>query len=589
MQFASLREKLLKENKIQFYKEILDYMNNPYSQISINCCEYLEEIQAKSIILYIKELYDNDRSEFKSRILFGQLIKWQKTLLTFQELKEAEKRIDEFNLVIYDDNYIKSSNEIRQLLELYAKAKSSITKMENELCVDRYLDRVAENDFSFLISVFDEIHKKTEKKIERYKKIFIKKWNTTNVCNLIIHKQIRGNMDNQVCSLVPSKRNKTILFILDGLGMGQFLWSKNVVPTNKNFTYSENIFEWLNNNRLSEEYVLGAPLITDTAAGLCQIFTGETSKETRIFSSNMKKRTEKGNYYLNVKKEEEVYFKRISGNNSNSFTVDISSEGQSMEIFYCSKYDERNVSGFSKLIFDGAKVTSVVPWERVFSMLPLKCVEMDKGAIVVYITSIDNSGHTMGSFSQFERYEHEKVNQLFKNFLIGLAQHNPEIFDGNMNLMITADHGMTESYRINISQKDIREALNSIHQQVEYIIEDNRAELLYGVSGSLKESKAALEKYFEEKSIEMKILIKGDDLFDSFIPDVDDRFDNTSPDLVMLLVSEGIFHSKEVKEELMHFGGHGGHSFDEVFVPNIQIELNSELLDKITDRFLKLD
>lgn len=59
------------------------------------------------------------------------------------------------------------------------------------------------------------------------------------------------------------------------------------------------------------------------------------------------------------------------------------------------------------------------------------------------------------------------------------------------------------------------------------------------------------------------------------------------PDIVARFVGEGLFYSNpQANEHLLHFGGHGGYSVDEVFVPLIEVNLNNELLEKIKKRFL---
>lgn len=587
MKFKILREKLLLDNQIDFYKEIIGLMQNPFGILSSECKQYLERNGFVETEQYLKKLEKESKELYKRNITFGQLVMWEKYLFVYLDLMSVKYELMNISLVYYEDNYLKSNEQIHKVMTVFAKAKAAISKMESELSVDRYLDTIAESDFTFLVKIFDDIHRIAEKKLDKYKQLYTTKWNSGNVCEILLHKLVRSNMDNQVCSLFPSKRKHTFLFIIDGLGLGQYLWSKEVVPANHNFVYSENVFKWLSDSKLSEEYILGAPLVTDTAAGMCQIYTGKTSRETRVFSSTIK-RYDRGSF-TGIKEESEEDFKDIANTDNFSFTVDVSSECDVMNIYYCSKYDRNRISGFSKYIFDGAKVTSIVPPERVFSILREDCRDLQKGATVVYITSIDNSGHVMGSFSQFERYEHEKLNSLIRNFLIELAKEQPELFDGTTSILLTADHGMTESYRINISRKDILDELHRNHEHAERLIEANRALFLYGVSGFIEDSKDILKKYFERKDIDALVLSTGDELFDSFMPAQDANYIDTTPDIVVLLVSEGIFYSKDVGKNLMHFGGHGGHSIDEVFVPAVEIELNQELLVSLNSRFLKFE
>lgn len=587
MKFKILRAQLLHDEKIEFYNEIIRLMQNPFGILSAECKQYLEQIEASDIETYLRTLSKESKDTYKQNITFGQLVMWEKYLSAYLELIAVKKELSNITPIYYEDNYLKSNEQILKIMTFFAKAKAAISKMESELSVDRYLDTIAESDFSFLVNIFDEIHRITEGKLEAYKFLYTTKWNTGNICKILLHKLIRSNMDNQVCSLFPSKRKHIFLFIIDGLGLGQYLWSKEVVPLNQNFVYSENVFKWLAESKLSEEYILGAPLVTDTAAGICQIYTGKTSKETRVFSSTVK-RYDRSNF-TRVKEELEINFKEIANTDNLSFTVDISSECEQMKIYYCSKYDRNRIFGFSKYLFDGAEVTSVIPPERVFSILREDCRNLQIGATVVYITSIDNTGHVMGSFSQFERYEHEKLNSLIRNFLIELAKEQPELFNGGISILLTADHGMTESYRINISRKDIMDELHRNHEHVERLIEANRALFLYGVTGIVEKSKDILKSYFKDRNIDVMILSKEDELFEEFMPSADLDYIDTTPDIAVFLISEGIFYSKDVGEKLMHFGGHGGRSIDEVFVPTIEIELNQKLLEAIESRFLKFE
>ena len=194
----------------------------------------------------------------------------------------------------------------------------------------------------------------------------------------------------------------------------------------------------------------------------------------------------------------------------------------------------------------------------------------------------------MGSFSQFERYEHEKINQLFRNYLIDMAKKHEDFFDGNTSILITADHGMTESYRINISKTDIIGIMRQVNEKPR-IVEANRAEFIYGITkGQEQVCVTALQEWFDDRKIDALILTHGDPLFEEMTPQNDPNYDNTTPDIIIFLISEGIFYSKDVGDNLMHFGGHGGRSVDEVFVPLINIEMNSKLYGEISNRFLNL-
>lgn len=588
MNFIDIRDKLLISNNLTEYNEIVSFMRNPLSGLPPKAKQRLLDFGNSSFETEIITWFKTAPSDYDEKIRLGQIIIWQEILLAYEALSESYKLLKDIQVVVYKNDYLKSVNQVRSTLDIYAKSKAAITTLESHLGVDRYLDFIAESEFGILREKFDDIHRILDTKLTEYKKLFALNWGNTNVCDVMIHKLVRPNMDNQICSLFQHSKKRVWLFIIDGCGMGQYLWSKSVVPINVNLAYSNNIFKWLSDNNLLDEYILGAPLVTDTAAGMSQIFIGKNSKTTRIFSSTVNDDTHKKDF-IPIKSLPTQSFAKIANTECQSFTVDISSENYDMKIYYCSKYDERNVSGFSKYIFDGAEVKQVALPERVFSFLREDTQKDSSGASVIYITSVDHYGHTMGSFSQFERYEYEKLNQLFKNFLIDTAKNHPDFFDGSTSIVITADHGMTESYKINISRDTISRFLAQYHEYPS-IVDANRAEFIYGISKSkIGPCAQGLRTFFSSKKVNALVLTKNDELFSAFIPEYEQGYSNTSPDIIVLLISEGLFYNKNTSEHLMHFGGHGGHSVDEVFVPLINLELNKELYNKINNRFLNLN
>ena len=587
MDFLKIRDSLLISEEMDIYNAIISFMDNPNFALSAKAKAWLVDNDYSDFESFIIHWFKTNPSDYNVKISLGQIIIWQEVMVAYKSLIKAYTLISQAQVVVYSNDYLKSVSQVYSILDIYAESKAAITTLESHLGVDRYLDNIAEKEFGVLRKKFDRIHKILDSKLAEYKKLFTKNWGNTNVCDLMIHKLIRPNMDNQICSLVQSNKKRVWLFIIDGCGMGQYLWSKRVVPMNVNLAYSNNIFTWLAENKLVDEYILGAPLVTDTAAGLSQLFTGKSSKTTRIFSSTVNDNSEKK--YTSVKSLSPSAFNHVANTDNQSFTVDISSEKDAMTIYYCSKYDEKNASGFSKYIFDGAEVKQVALPERVFSFLREETDKNLSGANVIYITSIDHFGHTMGSFSQFERYEYEKINQLFKNFLIDTAKNHKELFDGTNSIIFTADHGMTESYKNNISKNDISRFFLQYNERPT-IIDANRAEFIYGISkNKIEQCALGLRTYLSSQKINALVLTSKEELFSSFMPDNCTDYHETTPDIAVLLISEGLFYNKNTSEHLVHFGGHGGHNTDEVFVPLLNIELNNSLYEKINDRYLNLN
>jgi hypothetical protein len=581
-----LREKMTIDENFKAYTQMIDFMKNPIIEVDRYLLIYLESMAEYTILEEIRSTFYSDRTFYRGKIIYGQVVIWEEFLIALQKVDKAKETISSYSISYYDNNYLKSTSEIKKVLNIYGEAKAGITMLENALGVDRYIDLIAQDDFKLIDKKLNVLKTLVEKILLKYKELYISKWNTTNVYEIVRHKLFRKNNDNQLCTMLKHSQKRVLLILIDGFGAGQLFWSRKVVPLNSSFTYNENILEWLVSNRLSEEFVLGSPLVSDTAAGLTQIFTGCKSKLTRVFSSNL---MIEGNWRVQSTKKLNVNeFQQIADTFNPSITLEAMSELGESNIYFCSKYDSNNISGFSNYIFDSSNVKSILPPERVFAVLQDELNFSKEWLTVAYISSLDNSGHTMGAFSQFERYEHEKLNTIFKNFLIQIAKEKPELFDGETSVLITADHGMTESYKININRRDISDLLESKGIRAT-IVEDNRALLIYRLTQEQTIlSQNIIEEYFKDIAVDATLYTKGDMLYDEFIPDANSMFLNTNPDIIVSLVSEGLFYSKNIKENLMHFGGHGGTSVDEVFVPLINIELNRRLLQELENRFISL-
>ena len=206
------------------------------------------------------------------------------------------------------------------------------------------------------------------------------------------------------------------------------------------------------------------------------------------------------------------------------------------------------------------------------------------------MTAIDNTGHTMGAFSKFEKFEHLKLNSLFKNFLIELAIDFPSLFDGQTSILITADHGMSESARLMINRHEIASYLNNNGIKKPVIIEDNRALLLYGIEGEKqKMCEHLLQRFFESKNVVVDTITKQDTQFLQYFSrsQTNPEKPDIMPDIVVRIISNGLFYSNtSISKHLMHYGGHGGSSISESFVPLIELVLSDDLLRKLKARFI---
>ena len=582
----NIRNYLLRSNDTDTYEKILEFLNEPQKDdiLSISMCfqkEIQETVRNKLEEIYLQ--YKTNRTIYENEIRLGQAIIWQEVLVAYKSITNAINKISTFNLRPDTSIYSLASHEMSKLLSIYSEIQIALSNLERVLGVDRFLDRVSGSTFDVLEEMLSNAKRDIEEKAQKYKSDFQTLWNTTNINTLLRHKLIAQNTQNQICDLSSSNCEQVVLFVIDGFGFSQYLWNCGFEANKTNFTFNENIFSWLSHNNLSKENLLGSSFITDTAAGLAQIYLGQCSGETGIIASKIRMRNDATNF---------IHVKTISSNEfdsafhyKNSITDLIALEGKQTKVYYCSKYSDQP-SGFSKCIFKSAEIVPVLPPERVFSLLmdDIKLGNMD-GLQIVYLTGIDNSGHTMGAYSNFERFEHQKIGYLFRNFLIELASDFTEMFDGKRSIIITADHGMFESSKKIISRTEISDFLYKQEIKRIKLVENNRAMLVYNEGYSDNDTIVqALQAFFDSKNLQIDIQSTVSNTFSACLKDCKEEI---KPDIIIRFVGEGLFYTNpQSNEHLIHFGGHGGSSVDEVFVPLIEIPLTKDLLNMIQKRFL---
>lgn len=589
-QLKAIRNELLLYGNIKEYKLICDFFELPDETEIESIVKELSIEMRKMVYMELNkviDIYETDNHRYRDEILYGQRIIWSQVLNCYEALLATKDKLVNFNLSIYDNDYIQACSEIKRIFAYYAEVQVEMSKFEDILGVDRYLDTLCDSDIRPLEGLAEEIKKIFEQKVKPYKNIFVEKWSTANIHNIILHELVHYDGNNQICTLFECNKKKTVLFIIDGFGFGQYQWHKNIRKDAINYTYNENIFAWLEKSDCIKEYALGSAYITDTGAGMAQIFTGKSAKETGIVSSKVSKIN--NSTLIETKRLDVCSFKNTFNTDFSSITELVKVFDKESKVFYGSRYGN-NVSGFSNFIFKGADTMEVLPPERMFSILEDDLLDKKSGLDVVYLTGIDNSGHTMGAYSKFEKFEHEKFNMLFRNFLVEIAIEHPEYFNGDTTFIITADHGMAESSKLMISRKALKDRLFLKNIRGVNFIENNRALLLYGLNAvDYERTRDCINTYFDELGIEADIIVKRTDEYDKwYCTDEDNNISKLAPDMVIRLLNNGLFYSKETSPHLLHYGGHGGGSAGELFVPLLHVTLNDKLLKNIQNRFINI-
>ena len=581
-----IRNEIINKGDMGVYHDFVAFLQEPTEKLNQRIIENTAEYE-NDIEWTLSELFRVNMTKktlYREKILHGQIIIWKEIFECVERITRNQKLIEKSECPDFKGNYIKTNTSIKNIISFYVDSQVSVSKLEEHLGIDRYLDRIAEVELSAINEMINQQRKLVEQKIEPVIHYFENDWSNVNIPNVVYHKLYKYDEGNQLCTLTWTNQKNVILFVVDGLGWCQYQWHKMVCKEDGNYAYKESVFDWLEQTGNSKEMILGTPLITDTAAGLSQIYTGKKGAVTGVFASKFKA----GGRIFDTKKLSVADMEKYFNTHINCMTSILDTMGIKSEIMYCTKYDDRN-HGFADYLYGYSEIKPVLPSERVYNVLLNKIGKGDlKPFSSVYMTTIDNTGHTMGAFSKLEKYEHKKMDFLFKNFLLELAEKHPDTFDGGTSILFVADHGMAETSCRMIYRKEIENVLKDYGDL--WIVINNRSCFIYGLyEPELKDAKALLQKFFEQRNIEAKVIAKKESAKMSNLPGIGHKSRMLVPDMIISLVDNALFyHSNKIEEELFHFAGHGGASVNEKLVPLIEINLTEKLLDDINDRFIDM-
>jgi len=591
----------LKNNTIvpKDYASIIRYMGFPTAQLvskdkilATTTNQQLKDLSQfdldtlrKITLSKLCEFYKNQRDEFSEICQKGQYVIWHSVFTRAENLIELKRTVKSLNYGIRSDNYIESCSIVREFLTYLAEGFKEIVLFEKKIGVDRYLATSGlKEDIEILHEIVREIRDICNEKLEEFINIFQSQWNLTSVSRCIKRMLDSDVEENEITSCMFTNQKRVIFLLLDGVGYAQYLWLLSGLRERKSITFSINLFEWLkSSDAYNDKLILGSTLVTDTGSALATIFSGKIPSDTGVVASNMFSNGE----ILDIKRCYGNKLLNLVAEYPNTFLADLN-EVDILVLDGSGKIRNSAKYSFSKMIYGNCKIIPVNPPDRIFKSISTKISsENRKQLIVAYFPLIDRTGHSIGAFTSFESFEYEKLNVLMVEFLLDLAYNKKEIFDGETTIVISADHGMFETSSKFITIDEIKRRFGLKGMRIPFIVINNRSLLFYGIEeGLLEYSRQAIVELLKEKGILCKIYTKSDPFVEEML--CGEEKTNNCPDLIALFSSDGVGLTQTIEEVLLHHGGHGGCSCEEVFVPFITIRLTHSLYINLINQFHKL-
>lgn len=577
------------------YSKIIQYLSSPTNylppqEIWKNADLPLTDLHQLSneelrnyVITKLYASYKENPKRYENIFTNGQYIIWQTVLSCAENLVKTKKLLEEISFSAKKGNYPNSCSVVKEYLSLLAESYRQITIFEKKMGVDRYLATSGlKIDIQCLHEIVREIRLICNTKLGTTVVEFQLNWNITSVSKTIEKLLGIKIQENSVTNSMASNQDRVIFLLIDGFGYAQYLWYLKGVRERKSTTYNLNIFEWLSDfDEFNDDRLLATTLVSDTGSALSAIFSGKLPSETGIYASKILH----GNKVVKVKSVIGDDFLALTNAYPNTFLDDLSGVKISI-IDGGGRKPNYNKASFSGFIYSDKERIPIKISERVFK----KCLTLidsssQKQLHVAYLPLIDNTGHSIGAFTSFESYEYEKLNILLVEFLLNLGQTKEEIFDGKTTIVISADHGMFETSIKKFTMDELKSHLSKSNLPIPQMVNNNRAVLFYKISGkNLELYRNTIEKFLNNKQIDAKIVISTDEMMTRLF----NPRDRDCPSMVLLIRGDGFAMDFELEEELLHHGGHGGCSCEEVFVPLISLTLTPNLHRHLIEHFAKL-
>jgi hypothetical protein len=587
-------ERIIKgDAKRSDYSKIIQYLNHPnnlsvqnrvhingYTSLDIGGSDNKE--LTKTLITALNNYYHEDPVNYEKFFTTGQYIIWQTIFSCAENLVKIKEEIEKIGYSAKKGNYPNSCEVVKEYLSFLAEAYRQITLVERQLGIDRYLATTGlAKDIQILHNLVGEVRSLCNKKLETTVVDFQVNWNISSISKAIEKMLGKKIQENSITNSINPNQERLIFLLLDGFGYTQYLWYLRGIRERKSTTFSLNIFEWLSEfEEFNDKRILSSTLISDTGSALATIFSGKQPSETHIYASKILR----GNRLIKVKNVTGNSFSSLVAKYPNTFLDEL--DGVKISIFDGGRkrlnYQEVSFSG---LIYSNNERIPIPIPDRIFKKISTSIDPFKKQLLVAYFPLIDNTGHSIGAFTSFESYEYEKLNILFVEFLLSLAQLKKELFDGKTTILISADHGMFETSIKKFMMNDLKSHLSRANLQIPLYANNNRAVLFYHIAErNLQIYRDAIQEFLETKKIVAKILISTDELFSKLI----NSKNPDCPSLIILIQGDGFAMDFELEEELLHHGGHGGCSCEEVFVPFITLTLTPNLYCHLIEHFAKL-
>lgn len=499
-----------------------------------------------------------------------QMEVWRLFTACVVRLKDIKRRVYDANLALRTGDYVASNKALSTYLNMLADAYGVVSEFENYWGIDKLLaPQLLKQEVTFLRRNLQDVRTLLHKKLARYREHYQEEWGIWGLSDMVrlLFSSKADVISTRIPFNGPNDQKRVFAFVLDGYGMVQHLWALRSSEQYTDRSFSMDVFSWLEGRKeFNGKNILGSTLATDTGSGLAAIFTGSTGSVNGVLGSKMWSTSSRR--VVDVLKEGPY---QMTGRDSKSF-FDSLPDDIKIKVFHGGGRGEIPTP-FGRFTYGGRPdYIGVNISERIFALLR-KTVENDslRRLYCIYHPLIDRTGHSVGSFSNFELNEIQRFKSGLLAFLIDLAYYNEEVFDGKTTFLLTADHGMFETSERYITVNQIRQCLNAR----DHFIWTNRSVWVY--SDSPHEAAGVLSRLFEESGITFEKHFKGEKTVNAHFGEGSDV-----PDLIIQFTDEGLIAPSEAaRTDLLLFGVHSGRSNEEVFVPCISLCLTPELGEEL--------
>ena len=155
-----LRIKLISDKNLTLAYEVVRFFDSPTELLYEKLCSSIGPIEGNTYLSNELRrcllMYESNRQKYNEEILFAQKVIWDEIISCADFVIRKTELVKSISAFLHRDNYKKAMEQVYLCCNIISELQARISKLEDILGIDRYLDTVCEEDIKVIVQFLDE-------------------------------------------------------------------------------------------------------------------------------------------------------------------------------------------------------------------------------------------------------------------------------------------------------------------------------------------------------------------------------------------------------------------------------------------------